>query len=109
MRKIIALVLSLVMLLTCAAAVAETEKESMGILKVNKAFDIRYSALPNDYELSIYQQNDMTIIANIKTPQEDLPRMGLVIAYNDEWADTERLNDISEDDLQSIRDSFSKE
>ena len=109
MRKIIALVLSLVMLLTCAAAVAETEKESMGVLKVNKAFDIRYSALPNDYELSIYQQNDMTIIANIKTPQEDLPRMGLVIAYNDEWADTERLNDISEDDLQSIRDSFSKE
>ena len=109
MKKIIALVLSLVMLLTCAAAVAETEKESMGILKVNKAFDIRYSALPNDYELTIFQQNDMTIIANIKSPQTDLPRMGLVIAFNDGWADTERLNDVSDEDLQAIKDSFSAE
>ena len=109
MKKIIALVLSLVMLLACAAATAEAEKDSMGTLKVNKAFDIRYSALPNDYTLFFYQQNDMTIIANIKSTQKDLPQMGLVIAFNDEWAGTERLNDVSEEDLQAIKDSFSDE
>ena len=109
MKRIIALVMSLVMLLACAAAAAETEKETMGILKVNKSFDIRYSALPNDYTLTIYQQNDMTIIANIKSPHTDLPQMGLVIAFNDEWADTERLNDVSEADLQAVKDSFSDE
>ena len=108
MKRIIALVLSLALLLACTAALAE-EKESMGVLKVNKAFDIRYSALPDDYTLSIYQQNDMTIIANIKSSQETLPRMGLVIAFNDEWAETERLNDVSEEDLQAIKDSFSEE
>lgn len=106
MKRIIALVLSLAMLLACTAAMAETEKESMGILKVSKAFDIRYSALPDDYTLSIFQQNDMAIIANIQSAQAALPRMGLVIAFNDEWAETERLNDVSEEDLQAIKDSF---
>ena len=97
MKKIIALVLSLMMLLSCAAALAETaEKESMVILKVNKAFNIKYSALDNGYSVSIYQQNDMVIIANISSPEKTLPRMGLVIAFNDEWAETERLNDVSE-------------
>ena len=109
MKRIIALVLSLAMLLACTAALAETEKESMGVLKVGKAFDIRYSPLPDDYKLSIYQQNDMAIIANIKTSQNTLPQMGLVIAFNDEWADTERLNDVSEEDLQAIKDSFLEE
>ena len=109
MKKTIALVLCLVMLLSCAAAMAEADKASMGTLKVNKAFDIRYSALPEDYTLSIYQQNDMTIIANIKSTQATQPRMGLVIAFNDEWADTEKLNDVSEEDLQAIKDSFSEE
>ncbi len=109
MKKIIALVLSVMMLLTCAAAMAEAEKESMGTLKVNKAFEIRYSPLPDDYTLSIFQQNDMTIIANIKSSQAVLPRMGLTIAFNDEWADTERLNDVSEEDLEAIKDSFYSE
>ncbi len=109
MKKIIALVLSLVMLLSCAAAVAEEEKASMGTLKVNKAFDIKYSPLPDGYNLSIFQQNDMAIIANIKSNQETLPRMGLVIAFNDEWADTEKLNDVSEEDLEAIKNSFFEE
>jgi len=109
MKKIIALVLGFIMLLTCAAALAEAEKISMGTLKVGKAFDIRYSELPDGYTLTIYQQNDMTIIANIKTEQETLPRMGLVIAFNDEWADTAKLNDLSDEDLQAIKDSFIEE
>ena len=78
MKKIIALVLSLMMLLICAAAMAETaEKEDMGVLKVNKAFNIKYSKLTNGYEVNIQTQNDMTIIANIVTKDKTLPRMNL--------------------------------
>ena len=106
MKQIIALVLCLAMLMACAAAAAEAETKSMGILKVNKAFDITYSPLPNDYEISINMQNDMTIIADIFSKQPALPRMNLIIAFNDEWADVERLNDVSEEDLQAIKDSF---
>ena len=109
MKKIIALALCLAVLLACAAAPAETAKESMGILKVSKAFDIRYSTLPDNYTLHITQQNDMVIIASIRSANEALPQMSLVIAFNDEWADTEKLNEVSEEDLQAIKDSFSKE
>ncbi|MBO7661959.1 MAG: hypothetical protein J6U01_01150 [Clostridia bacterium] len=106
MKKIIALVLSLVMLLTCAAALAETQKESMGTLRVEKAFDIKYSALPEDYALTIITQNNMTILASIKSKDAALPRMNLSIVFNDEWADTEKLNDVVEEDMQAIKDSF---
>ena len=111
MKKIIALVLCLVMLLTCAAAMAEaeTEKESMGVLKVAGAFDIRYSPLPDDYKVNVYLQNDMTLIANISTTKKDLPQMGLIIAFNDEWDGTERLNDVSDEDMEAIKDSFFEE
>ena len=106
MKNIIALVFSLVMLLTCAAALAETDKESMGTLRVEKAFDIKYAALPDDYTLTIVTQNNMTILANIKSKQDTMPKMGLSIAFNDEWAETEKLNDVSEEDMQAIKDSF---
>ena len=107
MKRIIALGLCLVMLLTCAAALAETE--SMGVLRVNKAFDIQYSPLPDGYKIHIYLQNDMTILANISTDQANLPGMGLGIGFSDEWADVERLNDVSEEDMQAIKDDFSVE
>ena len=111
MKKIIALVLSLVMLLGCTAAMAEAtaEKESLGVLKVVGAFDIKYSPLPDDYKIDVYLQNDMTLIANISTTKKELPKMGLIIAFNDEWSDTERLNDVSDEDMEAIKDSFFEE
>lgn len=109
MKKIIAMAICLVMLLACTAAMAEADTKSMGVLKVNKAFDITYNPLPNDYELHIIVQNDMTIQADIISKQAALPRMRLSIAFNDEWADVERLNDITEEDLQLIKDDFSAE
>ena len=109
MKKIIALVTALVMLLACTAALAEAETKSMGILKMNKAFDITYSPLPNDYELHINVQNDMVIIADIFSTQKNLPKMNLSIAFNDEWGEVEKLNDVTEEDLQLIKDDFSEE
>ena len=108
MKKIIAVVLSLVMLLTCAAALAEAEaeQESLGVLKVPGAFDIRYSPLPDGYTINVYTQNDMMILANIYTPDPKLPGMGLRISFDDEWDGTERLNDVSDEDLEAIKDSF---
>ena len=108
MKKIIALALCLVMLLGCTAAMAEAEaeKESLGVLKVIGAFDIKYSPLPNEYKVNVYMQNDMTLIANITTTKAELPQMGLVIAFNDEWADTERLNDVSDEDMEDEKETI---
>lgn len=109
MKRIIALVIALAMLLACTAAMAEAETKSMGILMVNKAFNITYSPLPDDYMLHINTQNDMVIIADILSTQPTMPRMYLNIAFNDEWGEVERLNDIPEEELQVIRDDFSEE
>lgn len=109
MKKIIALVLCAAMLFACAAATAENAKVSMGTLKVNKAFDIHYDPLPDYYSLNVIIQNDMTIFADITTPDTNLPKLSLAIAFNDEWADTEKLNDVSEADMQEIKDSFCEE
>lgn len=106
MKKLIALVLSLTLLLACAAASAEGGKESMGVIKVQKAFDIRFSPLPDGYTLSIEEQNEMQIIAVIESSRKDLPKMRLAISFYEPWANTERLNDVSEEDIQAIKDSF---
>lgn len=109
MKKIIALVLGLIMLTTCAAALGEAEKASMGVLKVSKAFDIRYSPLPNDYKLSITRQDADYILADIETETETLPRMDLVIAFSDMWEGVERLNDVPDEELEPVRESFRAE
>ena len=109
MRKIIAVVFAVVLLLACTAAPAESGKESLGVLRVQKSFDIQYKTLPDDYSLTVYLQDDMMIFANIESSRTSLPRMGLVIAYNDQWAETERLNDLSEEEMQVIRNSFAEE
>ena len=108
MKKTIALALSVMMLLACAAAAAE-ETQTMGVLKMNKAFDITYKPLPDDYTLTIYFQDDMMILANIESTRKTLPRMGVDISFDDSWSDVERLNDLSEEELQVIRNSFSEE
>lgn len=98
------------MVFACVAALAESaEKEQMGVLRVNKAFDIQYSKLENGYTLSIYMQNDMLIAANVISTDTSMPRIGLMIAFNDAWANTERLNDVSDEDLEEIKDSFYEE
>ena len=109
MKKIIAVAIAVLLLLACAAAPAESQMESLGTLRVQKGFDIRYSALPDDYTLTVFLQDEMTIFANIESTRTNLPRMGLVIAYNDQWAETERLNDLSEEEMQVIRNSFAEE
>ena len=109
MKKMIALLLGLMMLMTCATALGEAEKASMGVLKVSKAFDIRYSPLPNDYQLSITRQDADYIHADIEAATETQPRMDLVNAFSDLWEGTEKLNDVSEEDLEAVRESFREE
>ena len=109
MKKIIALALSLIMVLTCAAALAEAPAAEKESLKVIGAFEIKYSKLENDYKLTIVQQDDMSLFASILSEQEAMPIMVLSIAFNDSWADVERLNDVDEDGLNAIKATFEEQ
>lgn len=107
MKKIIALVLSLMMLMGCTAALAETaQKESLAVLKVNGAFDIQYTKLPDDYQLTVIQQDDNGLYAYYVSTDSTKPFYGIGIGFNDAWAEVEKFNDVSQEDIDVIEESF---
>ena len=105
MKKITALALSLIMILCAVCAFAEVaEKTEMGILNVGKAFSIR-SKLPEGYTYMPVQATGLNMIG-ILSAGEGKPVITMSIAYNEEYNETERFNDVDEDTVQEIRDSF---
>jgi len=109
MKKIIAMILSLALLLGCAAGFAENkEKVELGTVNVNGQFKIQGN-LPEGYRLSILNQNAMFIRCQMLNDDASKPSVELMIAFADDWADTARLNDVEEGDLLEIEDSFRDE
>lgn len=118
MKKVVAIILSLAMLLSCAACFAEAaeaaevaevaEKEELGTVNVNGVFKIQ-GRIPEGYRLSFLNQNAMYIRCKLISESKEKPGVELTIAYAEDWADTERLNDVSEADLLEIEESFREE
>ena len=105
MKKITALALSLIMILCAVSALAEVaEKTEMGILNVGKAFRIQ-SNMPEGYEYMPVTSTDLNMVG-ILSAGEGKPAVTVSIAYNEEYADVERFNDVDEGIVEEIRDSF---
>lgn len=109
MKRIIAIILSLALLLGCAAAFAENkEKTELGAVNVNGAYRIQ-GKIPEGYRLAILKQSSTAIVGMLLPGDETKPTVTISIAFSDDWADTERLNDVSEADLAEIEASFRTE
>ncbi len=106
MKKIIALMLTLMLILCTAAVFAEetAEKTRLGSLKVGEAFTIQ-SNIPENYTFTAITATDLNLIG-VLSGGEGTPTVYISIAYNDEYADVERFNDVDEETVQAIRDSF---
>ena len=110
MKKIIALVLSLMMVLCAFSALAEettVEKTDMGVLDVNGTFKIQ-SKLPEGYSYEPVEVSDLSMFG-LLTAGEDKPVIMMSIAYNEQYADVERFNDLPEEAVELIRESFKEE
>lgn len=110
MKKIIALVLSLMMVLCAFSALAEettVEKTDMGVLDVNGTFKIQ-SKLPEGYSYEPVEVSDLSMFG-LLTAGEDKPVIMMSIAYNEEYADVEQFNDLPEEAVELIRESFKEE
>lgn len=109
MKKIIALLLGLTLLLGCAALAEDAGKETMGTLNVNGAFQIK-GQIPDGYRLSILDANNTNIYALISTEAADKPQMTLSIAFNDLFTGEDgtamRLNDVDAEGIEAIKASF---
>ena len=110
MKKTIAVLLCLMMLFSCAA-MAETaavEKESIGSVSVDGAFELK-CAIPEGYTLNVLSNENDRVLALISSEDESKPDLILSIAYNDMYYGVERLNDLDEEARAAIVDSFTEE
>lgn len=104
MKKIIALALSLMMLLTCAAAFAEAADKQT--VTMTGSFSVKYNKLPEYYTMKVLHQDENTFAAEIESSDASKPILVLSMAYSDEWAEVKTLADASEEDIAAVKDDF---
>ena len=107
MKKFFAILLCLSMLTSCAA-LAETGKASMGVIDVNGAFELK-CALPDGYALEVMYSDFTTCIAMVKPEDPGKPTLLISVAFSEIYSEIERLNDMDEDALKRVEDSFREE
>ena len=108
MKKIISVLLVLALLLGTAAAIAEAEeKTQMGSLELKDAFTLK-CALPENYKLETLAETPEKLLAMLVPDDQKKPAVTISIAYNDQYADVERMNDLSEERLQVIENTFAE-
>lgn len=110
MKKMIALLLALALTLGCAAALAETateKKENLGSVFVNGAFSIE-AKIPEGYTYKVYEADasGASLTAAVETEDKNAPQMLISIFLNDSYEPHTRLNDVDEETLKAIEDSF---
>ena len=106
-KKFLAILLCVSMLLGCAA-LAETEKASLGVVNVNGAFELK-CALPEGYSLEVLFSETHFCLASVNPEDETKPTLMISVAYNELYSDVERINDLDEETLKRIEDSFRDE
>ncbi len=110
MKKLIALMLSLALMLSCSAVLAEAqtaEKTAFATLVSEKAAYTLQANFPEGYRLVAYDESETKYLAELSSDDETKPSMFISIAYNDIYSDVERLNDLDAEALETIKESFS--
>ncbi len=107
MKRITALILSLMLLLCAVSAVADEagEKTRLGNLKVGQEFIIQ-TKIPEDYRFSTLVATDLNLVGILSSINEDKASVTVSIAYNEEYAGIERFNDVDEAIVDEIKASF---
>ena len=80
--------------------------EKLGSLSVNGEFDLT-CRLPADYKLQVVNTRGEKIVASVLSDDMTKPEMYLTIAYDETYGDVERMNDLGEEDLKILEESFS--
>ena len=108
MKKIIAILLSLALMLGCAAGIAEEAeagKQTFGTIRVNGEFTLK-GLLPEGYKIIPFELDDDSILSYIRNEDPAKPEMTLAIAYDETYSDVERLNDLDDEALAVLEKTF---
>ena len=88
-----------------AKTVTDTDVQKLGTLNVNGEFDLSCK-LPEGYELQVVNVQGGRIIASILPADITKPQMYLSIAFDETYADVERMNDLNEEELALLEQTF---
>ena len=87
------------------ADVETNGKKNLGTLEVNGAFTLQCE-IPEGYDLQVVNVKGDHIIASVISEDLTKPQMYLSIAFDEAYADVERMNDMSEEDLGHLEETF---
>ena len=79
--------------------------EKLGKLSVNGEFEITCK-LPEGYKLQVVEMRGESIIASVTSDDVTKPQMYLSIAYDELYADVQKMNDLDEDRRVILEQSF---
>ena len=81
--------------------------EKLGRLTVNGDFELTCK-LPADYKLQTVDRRGENIVASVLSDDMTKPQMYLTIAFDDTYAGVEKMNDMSEEELKVLENSFTE-
>ena len=79
--------------------------EQLGTLNVNGAFDLSCK-LPEGYHLQVVNRRGTSIVASVLSDDMTRPQLYLSIAYDETYGDVDRMNDLSDEQLAVLEESF---
>ena len=109
MKKIIAVILGLAMLLCAVSVTAEAaEKTVIGTVSINGAFTLQ-CGLPAGYRTIPDRVTAEQVTAVIRSEDPDAPVMQLSVAYDEKYFDVERMNDLTPEELEQLEETYIEE
>ena len=106
MKKCIAIILSLALLLGAGCAAAEAaEKVTIGTVSINGEFKLQ-CGLPEGYTPVPGTVTPDLVTATIRSEDPKAPIMQLAVAYDEMYYDVERLNDLDAEGLELLEQTF---
>ena len=81
------------------------ETTRIGTLSVNGEFMIQ-GTIPEGYKLQVLSARKTKITALLEAENRQRPQMMLTISYDEMYADTERMNDLSSEEYEALKKTY---
>ena len=81
------------------------EETQIGTLNVNGAFLLQ-GKIPDGYNLQVISAQNTKIIAALVAEDVTRPQMLLTIAFDEMFANVERMNDLTDEEIETLKASF---
>ena len=106
MKKWISILLAAVMALCCVASLAEeTGKVDIGTISINGAFTLK-CGVPEGYKIEPIYSGPEQIITSLTHEDPAKPTMVLSVAFDETYADVDRMNDLDDEALALLEKTF---